>query len=389
MDTTKIGLIGCGNISDVYIQNVQKWPVMEIAACADQMDGRAEEKAKQYGIPKACSVQEVIDDKNIDVVLNLTTPQSHAEICLAALNAGKHAFTEKPLAVHIEDGKKMVETAKKKNLFLGSAPDTFLGGRLQTARKLIDDGWIGEPIAATAFCAFHGHEVWHPDPEFLYQEGAGPMLDMGVYYMTALVSLLGPVGSVVGNSKRYFDKRTITSEPKYGQTIDVDIDTHITGVMEFQNNVSATIMMSFDVWDPTLPRIEIYGKEGTLYLSEDDPYGGPNIFGGKVQLRRGADSDWVGFPTEIPRKECRSPFDEIPLLYGYTGNSRGIGLADMVYAIRSGRKNRANGEMAYHVLETMYGFLESSKKAAYYKLNSTCEKPQPLKIGLPEYVLEE
>jgi len=389
MDKLKIGLIGCGNISDTYIQNSQKWSVMEIVACADLLKERAEEKAKQYNIAKACSVKEIIEDPDIDVVLNLTTPQSHAEICLAALNAGKHAYTEKPLAINLDDGKELVDVAKSKNLFIGSAPDTFLGGRLQTARKLIDDGWIGEPIAATAFCAFHGHEVWHPDPEFLYQEGAGPMFDMGVYYMTALISLLGPVDRVVGNAKKYFNERTITSQPKYGEKIKVGVDTHIAGVMEFKNNAAATIMMSFDVWDPCLPRIEIYGREGTIYMNDDDPYGGPNIFGGKVLVRRGKDSDWLGFPSQIPRREKLSPFDDIPLLYGYNENSRGVGLADMIYAIKYGRKNRASGEMAYHVLETMYSFIESSNSGKYYNLKSTCSKPEPFKMGLPEFVLDE
>lgn len=389
MNKLKIGLIGCGNISDVYIQNSKKWPVMEIVACADKIMERAKEKAKQYSIAKACSVKEIMEDPNINVVLNLTTPQSHAEICLAALKAGKHAYTEKPLAINLEDGRELVEFGKSKNLLVGSAPDTFLGGRLQTARKLIDDGWIGEPIAAVAFCAFHGHEVWHPDPDFLYQEGAGPMFDMGVYYMTALISLLGPVSRVIGNAKKYFDERTITSQPKYGEKIVVGTDTHITGVMEFKNNVTATIMMSFDVWDPFLPRIEIYGKEGTLYMHDDDPYGGPNIFGGKVLIRRGNDSDWLGFPSQIPRREQPSPLDDIPLLFSYNENSRGVGLADMVYAIQSGRKNRANGEMAYHVLETMFSFLKSSKEGKYYEMKSTCERPMPLKMGLPEFVLDQ
>jgi predicted dehydrogenase len=389
MNKLKIGLVGCGNISDVYIQNSQKWSVMEIVACADKIMERAKEKSKQYNITKVCSVKEIIEDPNISVILNLTTPQSHAEICLAALKAGKHTYTEKPLAINLEDGRELVEFGKSKNLFVGSAPDTFLGGRLQTVRKLIDDGWIGEPIAAVAFCAFHGHEVWHPDPDFFYQEGAGPMLDMGVYYMTALISLLGPVNRVLGNAKKYFNERTITSQPKYGEKITVGTDTHITGVMEFKNNVTATIMMSFDVWDPSLPRIEIYGKEGTLYMHDDDPYGGPNIFGGKVFIRRGKDSDWLGYPNQVPRREQLSPLDNIPLLYDYNENSRGVGLADMVYAIQSGRKNRANGEMAYHVLETMFSFIESSKEGKYYELKSTCERPMPLKMGLPEFVLDQ
>jgi predicted dehydrogenase len=388
MSKLKIGLVGCGNISDVYLENSKKWDVMEIVSCADKVKERAEEKSKKYGA-KACSVEEIIKDPGIDVVLNLTNPQAHAEVCLSALKAGKHAYTEKPLAIDLKDGKEMIGLAKSKNLFIGSAPDTFLGGRLQTARKLIDDGWIGEPISAVAFCAFHGHEVWHPDPGFFYKEGAGPMLDMGVYYMTALISLLGPVNRVLGNTKRYFDKRTITSQPKYGQEIDVDIDTHITGVMEFKNNVTATIMMSFDVWDPTLPRIEIYGKEGTLYMNDDDPYGGPNIFGGSVRIRRGKESDWLEYPSSLPRKEQMSPLEDMPLLYDYNENSRGVGLADMIYAIQSGRKNRASGEMAYHVLEAMFGFFKSSEQGKYCEMESTCEKPEPLKMGLPEFVLDK
>jgi len=293
------------------------------------------------------------------------------------------------LAINLEDGKKVVKLGKEQGLYVGCAPDTFLGGRLQTCRKLIDDGWIGEPIAATAFCAFHGHEVWHPNPDFLYQEGAGPMLDMGVYYITALVSLLGPVEKVFGSTKKYFDKRTVTSQPNYGETIKVDIDTHITGVMEFQNNATGTIIMSFDVWDPVLPRIEIYGKDGTLYIHDDDPYGGPNIFGGKVFIRRGKNSDWLGLPSQIPRREKMTPLTEIPLIFNYNENSRGVGLADMAYAILSKRANRANGDMAYHVLETMFGFMQSSKAGKTYQLESTCERPAPLRMDLPEFVLDE
>jgi len=389
MRTLKLGLVGCGNVSDVYFQNCKKWPVMDIVACADLMAERSKEKAQQYDIPKSCSVNEIMEDSEIDAVLNLTTPQSHAQIYLAALKAGKHAYSEKPLAINLEDGKKVVKLGKEQGLYVGCAPDTFLGGRLQTCRKLIDDGWIGEPIAATAFCAFHGHEVWHPNPDFLYQEGAGPMLDMGVYYITALVSLLGPVEKVFGSTKKYFDKRTVTSQPNYGETIKVDIDTHITGVMEFQNNATGTIIMSFDVWDPVLPRIEIYGKDGTLYIHDDDPYGGPNIFGGKVFIRRGKNSDWLGLPSQIPRREKMTPLTEIPLIFNYNENSRGVGLADMAYAILSKRANRANGDMAYHVLETMFGFMQSSKAGKTYQLESTCERPAPLRMDLPEFVLDE
>ncbi len=389
MNTLKVGLIGCGNICDIYFQNCEKWSVMDVVACADLLKERAEAKAKEYNIPKACTVDEIINDPDIDMVLNLTTPQSHAEIYLAALKAGKHAYSEKPLAINLEDGKKIIGLADEKKLYVGCAPDTFLGGRLQTCRKLIEDGWIGEPVAATAFCAFHGHEVWHPDPTFIYREGAGPMFDMGVYYMTALISMLGPVKRVVGNTRRYFNERTITSQPKYGEKIQVENETHISGIMDFASGAMGTVLMSFDVWDPHLPRLEIYGREGTIYMHEDDPYGGPNIFGGKIFFRRGKDSDWTGYPTQIPRKPKMESWDEIPVIYGYNANSRGVGLGDMCYAVKNGRKNRASGEMAYHVLETMVGFMESAKSGKYYELDSTCTKPDLLPPNIPEFVLSE
>jgi predicted dehydrogenase len=388
MKTLKVGLVGCGNICDVYFQNCKKWPVLDIVACADLIAERAEQKAKEYDIPKACSVDEVMKDADIDLVLNLTTPQSHAAIYLAALESGKHAYSEKPLAINLADGKKIIDRAKEKKLYVGCAPDTFLGGRLQTCRKIIDDGWIGEPIAATAFCAFHGHEVWHPDPAFLYQEGAGPMFDMGVYYMTALISMLGPVKRVFGDARTYFDERTITSQPKYGEKIKVDTNTHISGLMDFSSGALGTVMVSFDVWDPHLPRIEIYGREGTIYMHEDDPYGGPNIFGGRIFFRRGKDSDWLEYPSQIPRKPKMTAWDEIPVIHGYNENSRGVGLGDMAYAVGNKRAARASGEMAYHVLETMVGFMESSKSGSYYEMRSTCNRPAPLPPNCPEFMLD-
>jgi predicted dehydrogenase len=389
MKAIKIGLVGCGNISDIYFQNCKKYEILDIVACADLISERAQKKAREYNVSKACSVKELLEDPEIDIVLNLTTPQSHAEIYLAALKEGKHTYSEKPLAVNLEDGKRILELSKSKKLLVGCAPDTFLGGRLQTCRKLVDDGWIGEPVAATAFCAFHGHEVWHPDPSFLYQEGAGPMFDMGVYYITALVSILGPIKRVCGSARKYFKERTITSEPKSGEKIKVGTPTHISGIMDFENEVLCTIITSFDVWDPHLPRIEIYGRDGTLSIIDNDPYGGPNIFGGKIFIRRGTKSDWTGYPTQIPRKEKMSEWDEIPLIYGYNENSRGVGLADMAYAIQFGRQHRANGEMAYHVLETMVGFLEASKTGKFYELESSCKRPELFPSNLPEFVLDE
>lgn len=368
MKNVKVGIIGCGNISDIYLKNLTKtFKITEVAACADIIIERAQEKAEKYGISKACSVEELLADPDIEIVVNLTIPQAHAEICIAALNAGKSVYVEKPLSITREDGKKIIALSEEKGLLVGCAPDTFMGGGLQTCRKLIDDGWIGQPVAATAFMMCHGHEGWHPDPEFYYQVGGGPMFDMGPYYLTALVSLMGPVKRVTGSTRITFPERTITSEKKYGKTINVEVPTHIAGIMDFHNGAIATIITSFDVWSSQLPRIEIYGSEGTLVVPD------PNTFGGPVKVRRQNQDDWM----------------EVPLTHGYDENSRGISVADMSYALRSGRKHRANCYMAYHVLELMHGFHDASKDGKHYNVESTCERPSPLPLGLLPGILDD
>src|SRR5579875_275225 len=213
-----VGVIGCGNISGIYLQNAQRLDILEPVACADLDMARAEARAAEYGV-KACTVEELLADPDVDIVLNLTIPAAHAEVGLMALEAGKHLYNEKPLSISPEDARRLLEVARQRKLLVGCAPDTFLGGGLQTCRKLIDDGWIGVPVAATAFFGGHGAESWHPDPEFFYKRGAGPMLDMGPYYVTALVTLLGPVQRVTGSARTSFPTRTITSQPHYGETI--------------------------------------------------------------------------------------------------------------------------------------------------------------------------
>lgn len=387
MKVIKIGLVGCGNISDIYLQNSKKFPVMEIAAVADSIRERAEEKAKEYGITRFCSVEEIMADGEIDVILNLTNPASHHEISMAALRAGKHVYSEKSLAVTREEGKDILELAREKGLRVGCAPDTFMGGRLQTCRKLIDDGWIGKPIAATAFMTCHGHEIWHPGPEFFYKAGAGPMFDMGPYYVTALIALLGPSWRVSGSVQKTFETRTITSEPLRGQEIEVEVPTHISGNIEFSGGAIATMITSFDIWDTHLPRLEIYGTEGSVSLPDADPLAGPNLFEGELLLRRKDQADWNGFPSQLPRQDA-TPWSSIPVLYGYNENSRGLGLADMCYALQTGRQHRANGDMAYHALEIMLGIHQAAEQGVYYKMQSTCEQPAPMPVNLPDYVLD-
>ncbi len=357
MKKTKVGIIGCGNISGIYLQNLtQLFRNTEVYAISDVMPERAKEAAEKYGVPHIMTTDELLANPEIKIVLNLTTPPLHHDICIAALKAGKHVHTEKPLSCTREDGAEIVALAKEKGLLVGCAPDTFLGGSIQTARKLIDDGWIGEPVAATAFMTCHGHESWHPDPEFYYQVGGGPMFDMGPYYLTALVNLMGPIDSVMGEARITFPTRTITSEKKYGNIVDVEVPTHVAGLLNFKNGAICTIITTFDVWASNLPRIEIYGTEGSLVVPD------PNCFDGDVLVMR---------PTT-------GGFKNVPITHGYTQNSRGIGVSDMARAIEEGDVNRASGELGYHVLDTMVALHESAKAGARVKLGSTCAQPAPL-----------
>jgi predicted dehydrogenase len=367
MKSIKIGVVGCGNISGIYLEAGRVFDILEIVACADLLPERASAKAAEYHIPKACSVEELLADPEIEIVVNLTIPRAHAEVALAALQAGKSVHNEKPLAVSREDGLQLLKLGRERGLRVGCAPDTFLGGGLQTCRKLIDDGWIGEPVAATAFMLCHGHESWHPDPDFYYQPGGGPMFDMGPYYLTALVHLMGPVRRVTGSAQITFPERLITSQPKHGTKIKVNVPTHVAGIMDFASGAVGTIVTSFDVWAAQVPRIEIYGTEGSLSVPD------PNGFGGPVLVRRAGASDW----------------SEVPLTHGYAKNSRGIGVADMAYALRSGRPQRANGDMAYHVLDIMHAFHDASREGRHVELSSTCTRPAPLPLGLREGTLDE
>ncbi|WP_160719468.1 Gfo/Idh/MocA family protein [Bacillus sp. USDA818B3_A] len=361
MKKLKIGIIGCGNISSIYMENCPKFPHLELVACADLDLKRAQSQAEKFDIPKACSVEELLSDPEIQLVINLTIPKAHADVCIQALEAGKHVYTEKPLAVTREEGRQILETAKKHNLLVGSAPDTFLGAGVQTAIHLIEQGEIGVPIGASAFMICRGHEHWHPDPAFYYDFGGGPMFDMGPYYLTALVALLGPIKRIAGLTRISYPERTILSQPKAGTKIDVSIPTHISGVIDFASGVIGNITTSFDAFGGTsLPPIEIYGSEGTLLVPD------PNTFGGPVKIR----------------KRDENEFKEVPLAYGHAQNSRGLGVADMAKAILEGGDYRANGELAYHVLEAMHGFHDSSDSGIHYTMESTCKRPESVTFEL-------
>jgi predicted dehydrogenase len=367
MQPAKVGVVGCGNISGIYLQAGQTFEAIEIVACADLILERAQQQAVKYGVPRACTTEELLADPEIEIVINLTTPEAHGDVGLHAIRAGKCVHNEKPLALTREEGKQLLEAAADRGLRVGCAPDTFLGGGLQTCRKLIDDGKIGVPVGATAFMLCPGHESWHPSPAFYYKVGGGPMFDMGPYYLTALISMLGPVRRVAGSARITFPTRTITSQPLHGTVVDVETPTHVAGILEFASGAVGTILTSFDVQASALPPIEIYGSEATLAVPD------PNSFGGRVRIQRNRKAGW----------------EEVALTHGYTENSRGIGVADMAYALRSARAHRANGEMAYHVLDVMQAFLDSSAEGKHIEITSTCQRPAALPVGLQHGLLDE
>ena len=368
METVPIGIIGCGNISAAYLRTAQTFRILEVLACADALPERAEARAQEFGVPKACSVAELLADPEIRIVVNLTTPQSHAVVSLAAIAAGKHVYTEKPLAVTREEGRRILEAAREKGVRIGCAPGTFLGGGLQTCRRLIDEGAIGRPVACTAFMMSHGHESWHPDPAYYYQVGAGPMFDMGPYYLTALTTLLGPVRRITGSAGIQIPQRTITSQPKYGQQIVVETPDHVTGTIEFANGAIGTIITTFATWYSQLPFGEIYGTDGTLRLPN------PNSLAGPVMLAKAGEREW----------------HEVALTHGHADsrNMWGIGVADLAHALVAERPHRATGEQGYHVLDIMQGFLDAAQRGQHYELASTMERPAPLPNDLAEDVLD-
>jgi predicted dehydrogenase len=365
----RVGVIGCGAISGAYLGMAKNFPIVEMAAVADMDNEKAKAAAATFGIGKVCSVDELIADPSIEIVLNLTVPKAHVPIALRVIEAGKHTYAEKPLGVNRAEGEKLLAAAKKKNLRVGCAPDTFMGAGIQTARKLIEDGAIGRPVAFTAFMMGPGHESWHPSPEFYYEVGGGPMFDMGPYYLTALLNLFGPVKRLTGLATIAIPERTITSKPKFGKKVTVETPDHIAGSIEFENGAMGSIIQSFATrfasYDGKQP-ITVFGTEGTMRVPD------PNGFDGIVHIRKKDDADW----TEMK-----------PLFV--KGYGRSVGLADMAYAVRSGRAHRASAEQAFAVLDLMQGFLDSSIEGNAIKPVQKYVRPAAMPAHLPFGTLDE
>jgi predicted dehydrogenase len=357
----RIGLVGCGKISPLYMATAKKFPILEIAACADLNPAAAQKLAKDFKIPRILSPQELLADPEIDIVLNLTVPKAHAEVSLAALSAGKHVYTEKPLGITRREGAAILEAAQKNKKLICGAPDTFLGSGQQTARRAIDSGLIGRPLAFTAFMMCPGHESWHPSPEFYYEQGGGPMLDMGPYYLTSLLNLLGPVKRLTALATIAIPDRQITSKPKRGKRMKVETPDHIVGSIEFEQGAVGTIVTSFATHFPqhnTENPITIFGTEGTLLVPD------PNCFEGAVHVRKTSERKFKKLKPVWKHKYQRS-----------------AGLADMAQAIQSQRPPRCGGDQLFAVLDLMLGFLDSSTTGTDFRPTTPYARPPALPEG--------
>jgi predicted dehydrogenase len=361
-----IAIVGCGVISNAYADTLSKLEFARLSACVDAMPERASELAERYGA-QPLDFDDALADPDIEVVVNLTPPLAHVDVTRVALEAGKAVFSEKPLGIELAEGMALVECARSRGARLGCAPDTFLGAGLQTARAAIDRGDIGEPVAANAFMLQSGPEWWHPSPGIFYGRGAGPLFDMGPYYFTTLVQLLGPARAVSAGARVTRSQRRILSEPRRGELIDVEVPTHVATVVEMASGPLATFVASFDVQTSRYRNLEIYGTEATLSVPD------PNFFDGPVTIRRFGDQAW----TEIDLLEANLP------------QQRGIGLADMVWARRTGRAHRASDTLALHVLELMCATIESAEQGTRVELETTCERAAPLPIGLPPNTFDD
>ncbi|MYS82070.1 Gfo/Idh/MocA family protein [Embleya scabrispora] len=349
----RVGVVGAGNISGAYLSTLAALPDLRVVAVTDHDRRRALAAAATTPGSRSVALDELLADEEIDVVLNLTTPGAHAEVALAALAAGKHVYGEKPLAANPADAAAVVAAANKAGLRVGCAPDTVLGVGVQTARRTIEDGLIGMPTSATATMVGFGHERWHPDPEFYYLPGGGPLLDMGPYYLSALVHLLGPVKSVTGIGSRPRPLRTIATGPRAGTTFQTSVDTHVTGILEHENGVLTSLIMSFDVAASRASHIEVHGSAGSLMVPD------PNRFDGDCEVSIPAEVGWHVLPPSA----------------GYVGARRGIGLAEMAQAIRDSRPHRASADLARHVLDCSYTLLDAADRRTTLDVRSRCEVP--------------
>jgi predicted dehydrogenase len=376
MEPVIIGIIGCGVISDAYLKGAARSRLIKVKAVADLRHEAAQEKASAYGC-EAVTIDQLLTDRDIEIVVNLTIPAVHAKVDLDILDARKHAYSEKPLAASLKEADAVIAKAHEKGLRVGCAPDTFFGASHQAARLAIDSGLIGAVVGGSVTIASRGMEHWHPDPRFFYQPGGGPHADVGPYYLTQLVNLLGPVEAVSAITTTPFEKRTITSEKLNGTVFDVAVPTTINGSLLFASGANVALTMSWDIWASKRPKFEIYGSEGSLQNPD------PNYFGGTPEFTNKGGA-WE--PVSI--SEFAFGETNRTTIFGLdVADYRAAGLADMAVALRTGRAHRASGELAYHVLEILESLETSAKTKQHVLLKSSCARPEALPKGRDENVL--
>lgn len=351
---TPVGLIGCGNVADLYLAGCPLFPILDLVACADLDPERTERVAAKGGL-RPMTIEGLLADPSIEIVLNLTPPMAHGDVSRAAIAAGKHVYSEKPLATDRATAATILSEAKTAGVRVGGAPDTFLGGSLQAARAAVDGGAIGQPLGVAATFMNRGPETFHPNPDLFYAAGGGPVLDLGPYYLSALVNLLGPVAAVSAVGRVSFPVRTIRTGPRAGETVPVSVPTYVIGLLTFASGPIGSFTMSFDTGGSSAPNMEVYGSEGILRLAD------PNAFDDPIRRRAREGGDW----TEVAS--------------GWSwGALRGIGLADMAAAIRSGRPHRASGELAFHVLDVLLALEEAAEAGRTIEITSRTDRPAAL-----------
>ncbi len=362
-----IGIIGCGNISDTYFNSQKIFNNINIIACADIIKNIADKKANEFNIVSK-SVDDLLKSEEIDIILNLTIPSAHKEIIIKSLENGKHCFSEKPLAISFTEGLEIKKLSIEKNLMVGCAPDTFLGSSGQKARNIIENDSIGKVVLGTFNLMSHGMEDWHPNPDFFFKPGAGPVFDLGVYYLTQLINLNGPIKSVYSISGTARNIRTITSNPRFGQKIKVETPTTLMGILEFYNDSKVQFFCSWDVWKHQHSNMELYGLNGSIVIPD------PNFFSGNILLSD-KNNKWEVINNDkmllgIPNQKDNNG--------SMIANYRGVGLADMVNAIKNNKKPRCSLDLSLHVLEAMEGIIKSSNSNIKFNLTTKPNKPDYL-----------
>jgi predicted dehydrogenase len=349
-----VAVIGAGNISKQYLDNLTAFPDLEVHVIADLFEDAAEARAREYGIPDWGAPDKALNHPDVEIIVNLTIPAAHVEVATAAVNAGKHVWTEKPFSLDRESGLGLLKTAHAAGIRLGTAPDTFLGAGLQTALRVIQRGDIGTPLTAMTTFQTPGPESWHPNPAFLFQYGAGPLFDMGPYYLTTLIQAFGSIRKVAAVGSKAKEVRVIGSGPKAGEEFSVDVPTHVSAMAQFESGASSHSVFSFESPRARMGFVEITGTEATISLPD------PNYFTGDIRLWRAGDEDWTTIPATGP------------------ANGRGMGVLDMARSLRAGIPHRATGDLAYHVLDTMVSISESIDTGTFVDVESTAPASEPL-----------